>query len=271
VGGKALIVLALALAARSTLDVALRTSAQLAQAGEFGLVLIQLAFTLRLVKGETFQLGLSAMLLSMFLAPFLIGAVARIAGQMARGDWAHKAKAVYDIAVGGFGMDQHVIVCGFGRTGQQIGEFLDGESIPFLALDVDARHARHAIAGKGKVLFGNPGRSEVLQAAGLARARALVIAFPDVGAALNIVRLVRRTRPDIPIVVRAPDDSAITALRDAGATEVIPEVLEASLVVAAETLSQIGVPLERTMAQVRAIRAERYSSMKAFYDRERKG
>lgn len=265
VGGKGLVVMLVALAARSSLDVALRTSAQLAQAGEFGLVLIHLASILKLVGPDTFQLCLSAMLISMFLAPLLIALTARVAGQMSRGDWAHKAAVLHEISIGAFSLDEHVIICGFGRTGQQIGNFLDGENIPFLAIDVDPQQVRRAAAGKGKVVFGNPDRPEVLKAAGLARARALVIAFPDVGSALRVLRLVRHSRPDLPIIVRAPDDSAVKSLRQAGATEVIPEVLEASLVVAAETLSQLGVPLERTMAHVRAMRAERYPSLRAFY------
>jgi len=263
--GKGAVVLLVALASRNSLDVALRTSAQLAQAGEFGLVLMQLAFDLKLVGADVFQVTLSAMLISMFLAPFLIERVARMTGQMSRGDWAHKAKVVHDIAAGGFALNEHVILCGYGRTGQQIGEFLDGEDIPFLALDVDPQQVRRAPARKGKVYFGNPDRPEVLKAAGLARARGLVITFPDVGSAERVLRLVRQSRPDMPVIVRAPDDTAVASLKKAGATEVIPEVLEASLVVAAETLTQLGVPIERTMAQVRAMRAERYPSLRAFY------
>jgi len=268
VAGKAVVVMIVALAARSSLDVALRTSAQLAQAGEFGLVLIQLAYNQKLLGMDAFQLSLSAMLISMFIAPFLIGATARLAGEMARGNWAHRAAVVDSIGSEGTKLDQHVIICGYGRTGRQIAEFLDGEDIGYIALDVDPQAVRASTARAGKVVFGNPDRAEVLQAAGLARARALVIAYPDVGSAVRVLRHVRQARPDLPVVVRAPDDSAVRSLRAAGATEVIPEVIEASLVVAAETLAQIGVPLERTMAQIRAMRAERYSSFRAFYRKD---
>ncbi len=116
--GKSLAVLAVAFAARNSLDVALRTAAQLAQGGEFGLVLIGLALDLKLIGIDVFQVTLAAMLLSMFLAPFLIEHMARLGGQMARGDWAHKAMAIHDIAVAGFALEDHVIICGYGRTGQ---------------------------------------------------------------------------------------------------------------------------------------------------------
>ncbi len=128
--GKGVVVLLITLATRSTPDTALRTSAQLAQAGEFGLVLIQLAFAQKLIPGDVFQVTLAAMLVSMFLAPFLIERVARLGGEMARGDWAHKAKAIYEVATSAFGMEDHVILCGYGRTGEQIGKFLAPSGSP---------------------------------------------------------------------------------------------------------------------------------------------
>ncbi|MEW6165377.1 MAG: monovalent cation:proton antiporter-2 (CPA2) family protein [Pseudomonadota bacterium] len=262
VAGKSLVVFIIALLARSPLDVALRTAAQLAQAGEFGLVLIGLAHELKLVGTDVFQVTLSAMLISMFVAPFLIEHAARLSGEMAKGDWAHKAKAIHDIAVAGFGLDGHVILCGYGRTGRLIGEFLAGENIPFLAIDVDPQQIRHAAPVGGKVAFGSADRAEVLLAAGLPRARAVVIAYPDVHSAERVVRKVREHRHDIPVIVRAPDDSAVDKLKAAGATEVIPEVLEGSLMIAAETLVQLGVPIDRAIGSVREVRMRRYASLR---------
>jgi CPA2 family monovalent cation:H+ antiporter-2 len=263
--GKGLVVLAVAFAARNTVDVALRTAAQLAQAGEFGLVLIGLAADLRLIADEVFQLTLSAMLASMFVAPLLIERVARLGGQMAHGDWAHKARAIHDIAVAGFALDEHVIVCGYGRTGRNIGAILASENIPFLALDVDTQQLKMAVPAGSRVAFGNAGRKEVMQAAGLARARAVVIAYPDVHSAERVIRLVRATRPALPVIVRAPDESHVGQLKAAGATEVIPEMLEGSLMIAAETLAQVGIPVERAMIHVRALRAARYASLRNYY------
>ncbi|MDP2810236.1 MAG: monovalent cation:proton antiporter-2 (CPA2) family protein, partial [Rhodocyclaceae bacterium] len=263
--GKGAVVLLITLAIRNSLDVALRTAAQLAQAGEFGLVLIGLAFAQGLISADVFQVTLSAMLISMFMAPFLIDGAARLSGEMARGDWAHKAKAIHDIAVAGFSMEGHVILCGYGRTGRLVGEFLNAEHIPFIALDLDPHQVKHASPEGGRVVFGSADRNEVLKAAGLARARAVVVAYPDVHSAERVVRMVRQSRHDIPVVVRVPDDTARTRLRQAGATEVIPEVLEGSLMIAVETLAQLGVPVERAVAQVRAVRAERYASLRDYY------
>lgn len=268
VAGKGLVVFLIALTAKSPLDIALRTSAQLAQAGEFGLVLIGLAYSLKLVSGDVFQLTLAAMLISMFIAPFLIERTARLSGQMAHGNWAHKAKAIHDIAVASFGTEGHVIICGYGRTGGRIAEFLAAEQIPFLALDVDPQQLKRVVPTGGKLVFGSADRTEVLQAAGLARARALVVAYPDLHSAERVVRKVRESRPDIPIVVRVPDETGVAQLKDAGATEVIPEVLEGSLMIAAEILTQVGVPMERALGHVREARVARYASLRDYYKKQ---
>ena len=265
VTGKGLVVLLVAALSRSRLDVGLRTAAQLAQAGEFGLVLIQLGFSLKLIGQDVFQLTLSAMLVSMFVAPFLIEWAARFSGQIARGDWAHKAKTLHDIAVGASSMEKHVIVCGYGRTGERVAHFLSGEGIPFVALDLNPTRVRRAPPEHGVVVFGNADRTEVLKAAGLSRARGVVVTYPDAHSAERVIRLVRQTQETIPIVVRVADDTDVARLKAAGATEVIPEVLEGSLMIAAEALVQFGVPVEKAMASVRAVRAERYSSLRDFY------
>ena len=265
IGGKSAVVLLIARIAKSPLDVCLRTAAQLAQAGEFGLVLIQLGFGLKLIDKEVFQVTLSAMLISMFVAPFLIEWAARFSGDLAKGDWAHKAKTLHDIAVGAFSLEKHVILCGYGRTGERVGDFLAAEGIPFVALDVSPARVKQAPPSNGKVVFGNADRPEVLKAAGLARARGVVISYPDVHSAEKVIRLIRQVREDIPIIVRAADDSSVAKLKAAGATEVIPEVLEGSLMIAAEALVQFGVPIERAMTRVRTVRAERYSSLRDFY------
>ncbi len=265
VGGKALVVLLVTLAARNPLAVALRTTGQLAQAGEFGLVLIELAHSLKLINAGVFQLTLAAMLISMFLAPGLIAHVARLSGRMMRGDWSHRAKAISDIAAGSMALENHVIICGYGRTGQQVGNFLAAEGIPFLALDIDPHRVQKFVTQGHTVVFGNADRSEVLQAAGLLRARAVVITYADTPSAIRITHQVRATHPGLPVIVRAPDEKDVLRLKQAGATEVIPEVLEGSLMIAAETLSQLGVPMERALSQARTIRATRYASMRDFY------
>ncbi|MCX7154842.1 MAG: cation:proton antiporter [Rhodocyclales bacterium] len=265
IGGKAAVMLLITRVARTPLVASLRTSAQLAQGGEFGLVLIGLAYELQLISISAFQITLSAMLLSMFIAPFLIARAARLSGDMGRGDWAHKAAVIHNIAVHSLDLGQHVVVCGYGRTGGRIAEFLAIENIPFIALDVDPQRIAEARAQGINVVFGNADRPEVLQAAGVARARSVVVTYPDAHSAERVIRIVRGTRPEIPIVVRTTDDKDVARLKAAGATEVIPEVFESSLLIAAETLVQAGIPMKKAIQHVRAVRAERYASLRDFY------
>ena len=269
ISGKALVVLLITRTVKTPLAASLRTAAQLAQAGEFGLVLIELARQLRLIDSGAFQITLSAMLLSMFIAPFLINRAARLSGDLGRGDWAHKATAIHNIAVHSMALGQHVVICGFGRTGGRIAEFLAIENVPFIALDVDPQRIAEASAKGINIVFGNADRREVLQAAGIARARAVVVTYPEAHSAERVVRIVRAARPDIPIVVRTSDDKDVAKLKAAGATEVIPEVLESSLLIAAETLVQAGIPMRHAIQHVRAVRAERYASLRDFYDKPR--
>ncbi|KAF0163996.1 MAG: transporter monovalent cation:proton antiporter-2 (CPA2) family [Rhodocyclaceae bacterium] len=266
IGGKAAVMLLITRVAKTPLVASLRTSAQLAQGGEFGLVLIGLAHQLQLISTSAFQITLSAMLLSMFIAPFLIARAASLSGDLGRGDWAHKAAVIHNIAVHSLELGEHVVICGYGRTGGRIAEFLAIENIPFIALDVDPQRIAEAGAQGINVVFGNADRPEVLQAAGIARARAVVVSYPDAHSAERVLRIVRSTRPAIPIVVRTADDRDVARLKAAGATEVIPEVLESSLLIAAETLVQAGIPMKKAIQHVRAARAERYASLRDFYE-----
>ncbi len=270
IGGKAVVMLIVTRAAKTPLVASLRTSAQLAQGGEFGLVLIELAHELRLIGANAFQITLSAMLLSMFIAPFLIARAARLSGDLGRGDWAHKATVIHTIAVHSLDLGQHVVICGYGRTGERIAEFLTIEDIPFIALDVDPQRIADARAQGINVVFGNADRPEVLQAAGIDRARAVVVSYPDAHSAERVLRIVRSTRPDIAVVVRTTDDKDVARLKAAGATEVIPEVLESSLLIAAETLVQAGIPMKKAILHVRAARAARYASLREFYEPPKK-
>ncbi len=266
VGGKAAVVMLITWIARTPLAHSLRTAAQLAQAGEFGLVLVELAHQLQLISLQVFQITLSAMLISLFAAPFLIRRAARLSVDLGRGDWAHKVTTIQEIAVHSIDLHQHVVICGFGRTGECIADFLVLEKIPFIALDADPQRVAAAKARGINVVFGNAGRPEVLVAAGVGRARTVVVTYPDTHSAERVMQVVHAKRPGMPIIVRTSDDKDVARLKAAGATEVIPEVLESGLLIAAETLVHAGIPMTRAIRHVRAARAARYASLKGYYD-----
>lgn len=252
--GKALVVLSLTTLTRTPLVVGLRTAAQLAQGGEFGLVLVQLAHSLGLIGSDVFQITLAAMLLSMFFAPLLIRHTARLAVDLGRSGWMQSAKVVQEVAVHSMDLRQHVILCGFGRTGAHVAQFLQAQQIPFLALDADPQRIAHAQAQGLPVVFGNAERPEVLRAAGLARARAAVISYPDAHSAERVVRLIRQTRQGMPVLVRTHDAKDAQRLKAAGASEVIAEVQESAMLLAVETLVHLDVPAQQAMELLHGIR-----------------
>jgi CPA2 family monovalent cation:H+ antiporter-2 len=265
---KGSVVMLLTRAMHNTLEVGLRTSVQLAQGGEFGLVLLGLANATRLLPVDVFQVTMAAMLLSMFVAPLLIARVANLGRQLSVGEFAHRAEVIHEVAVRSMDVRDHVILCGFGRTGQSLARFLEREQIPFIALDVDTARIHQAQVAGENVVFGNADRREVLTAAGIKRARAVVVTFGDQASAEKALNAINSLHPSLPVIVRAQDDSQIEYLKALGASEVVPEVLEGGLMLATQMLAHLGVPVERTMEQVRVLRAERYVSMRAFYRSE---
>lgn len=261
---KGLIVALLARALEGDWGVALRSAIGLAQAGEFGFVLLTLADGAHLLGDTTLQIVLAAMLLSMLAAPFLIQHGEAIARRFSAAEWTSRAMQMHQIAIRSMGSNDHVIVCGYGRSGSTLARFLEDEKLPFIALDLDSRRVRAAVADNKSVVYGDAAKREVLIAAGLMRAKALVISYKDKHSALAILRHVKELRPDLPVVVRTNDDTNLGALKEAGAAEVVAEVLEGSVMLASQALLMAGVPLTRVIRRVQENRARRYAAFSGY-------
>ena len=262
---KLVLIVALSRAFGAPVATALRTGFYLAQAGEFALVLLALAADHRLLPSAVAQVVLAAMVLSMLSAPLVIHFAEPLVRRFTANDWLARAAQITRIAATTMARQNHVIICGFGRSGQNLARLLEAEDIPFVALDADPERVREAAGDGSSVAYGDAGRREALVAAGLAKARAVVITFADTAVALRILHYVHDTRPELPVVVRTLDDSELDRLLGAGAAEVVPEVLEGSLMLATHSLLLLGVPLNRVLKRVRAIRDERYSLFRGFY------
>jgi CPA2 family monovalent cation:H+ antiporter-2 len=172
---------------------------------------------------------------------------------------------LHHIAVKSMATDQHAVICGYGRSGQNLARLLEKESIPFIALDVDPQRIREAAAAGESVVFGDAARREVLVAAGLLRARVLAITYADTASALRILSHVQELRPGLPVVVRTVDDADIDQLKAAGAAEVVAEIMEGSLMLASTALLLLGVPVNRVLACIRETREQRYSLFRGFF------
>jgi monovalent cation:H+ antiporter-2, CPA2 family len=250
---------------RSSPAVAVRAGLALAPAGEFGFVLLAQAEELHLAPPHALQVVLAAALLSMLLAPFLMAHSERIVLYWFESEWMRQAMELTRMSVRTMATQGHVIVCGYGRSGQTLVRFLEHENIEIVALDVDPQRIAAATAAGDSVLFGDAARRDVLVAAGIHRAAAVVVSFANPDLSLRILSHVHDLEPSVPVVVRTHDDSDLERLRDAGAAEVVPEILEGSLMLASHAMLLLGVPLGRVLERIRQMRRERYQLMRGFF------
>ncbi len=245
--------------------VAVRSGLWLAQAGEFGLVLLTLSGNVKLLSHEVEQIVLAAMLLSMMIAPLVLQHAETIVRHISPAEWMNRAMQIHQIAVKSMSANTHVIICGYGHSGQALARFMEQENIKFIALDLDSRCVQEAVsAGKG-VVYGDAAKREILLAAGLMRAKTLVISYNDVHSALKILHHVKELRPDLPVVVRTSDDSHVEQLKQAGAAEVVAEVLEGGVMLASQVMLMSGIPLNRVIRRIQENRARRYSVFSGFF------
>ena len=157
---------------------------------------------------------------------------------------------------------EHVILCGFGRVGQNVARVLEAQGFEYIAIDLDAVRVRTARQIGQPVVYGDSADEQVLEEVGLANANAVVISFSDTRTSLAILRSLRRLRADVPVLVRTPDDSRLLELKTAGATEVVPEAFEASLMLASHVLMSLKVPPARVMRSVAELRGNRYEMLR---------
>ena len=242
------------------------TALLLAVGGEFGFAVLSISLGDGAIDSHTGQIVLYSVLLSIIVAPFLIRYNHAIA------TWLSPAvSAAVKPGVPGASAEQadkldgHVVICGYGRMGQSVGNFLEEEGIPYVALDLDSDRVREAHLAGEPVFYGDASDGSVLDALGIARARLVVISHNDIAAARRILHYVRHQRPELPVMVRTIDETHVEELRAAGATEVIPETLEASLMVASTTLLLLDVPLVRVVQKVREQRNSHYRLLRESF------
>ena len=262
---KALVVALLTYSFGFESGVAIRAGVTLAQAGEFSFVVIALGLEHHLISNGTLQLVLASSLLSMLAAPFIIHHNLQIAEFFSRTYTKNRRQQIESIQSAGNQLKDHVIICGFGRSGQYLSRFLKEEQFPFIALDIDPARVQEAASAGENVMYGDAGKRLVLDAAGAARAKALVISYDDPPSAIKILHLVNDYFPNLPVIVRTVDEVNMERFRDAGASEVVPEVLEGSLMLASHALVLLGVPLNRVVKRIRTFREERYKMFKGFF------
>ncbi|HOX90180.1 MAG TPA: cation:proton antiporter [Burkholderiaceae bacterium] len=249
----------------ASVGTSLRTGLALCTAGEFGFVLLGLGSAGNLLEPRMLQIVLAAMLLSMMAAPLLVQHADRIVLRVSGAEWMQKSLELHRIAQRSMTTDHHVVVAGYGRTGQHLAKMLEQEGIGYVALDLDPDRVREAAAAGDSVVYGDAGRRETLVAAGVTRASALVVTYNDAHSALKLIHFAHEINPSLPIIVRTQDDADLDKLLAAGATEVVPEIFEGSLMLGSHALVLLGVPLSRVVRRVREARDSRYRLLRGYF------
>ena len=246
--------------------IALKAGLALCQGGEFCFALMALATQYGQTGGEKASLVLSATILSMIVAPLLIRNSARIVDLLSpRTEAVIVSTQEQDIQKQVAHIYGHTLICGYGRVGQTISRFLSRESLPYVAIDDDALHVHEAGLAGEPVFYGDCRRLELLEAAGLTRASQVIICIDQTENALDILKTIRQYCQHMPVLVRTRDLSQSDELKLSGATAVVPEVLESSLLIVKQVFLMMGMDRDIVRHKIHQAREQQYDILSGYY------
>lgn len=252
---KPIIVYLIVVAMRRSREPGLRTAIILAHGGEFGLLILTLALNAGVIAPNIGQPFLSALVISMALAPIMIQLNGRVVGLITRSDASRGLETPPDeIIDASRDMSDHVILCGCGRVGRLVASVFEASDVPYLAIESDFNQLQLAKRQGHKVVFGDAARRHVLAAGGLKRAKLVVATFDDPYALQRVCHHISHEAPGVQVVVSAKDDQNIESLLNAGASIVLPENLAAGLAVGAEALSYLGLSHDEVASRIDEVR-----------------
>ena len=247
----------------STRFKALRTGIVISIGGEFGVAICTIGVQADLIPGRLGEPLLVAIVLSMVLSPVILNNNKPVARFLLREKGPPRtASQREDAATSQIARREHVILCGFGRVGQNVARVLESQGFEYIALDLDPARIRAARQAGDPVIFGDSADESLLVKIGLETASAVVISFSDPGISIGILHSIRRLRPEVPVLVRTADDVRIQELQNAGATDVVPETFEASLMLVSHVLMLLHVPVSKVIRTMGDIRNSRYAVLR---------
>ena len=261
---KFVLIAALARTGGASEGISLRTGLYLAQAGEFGFVLLTLGNQHNLIPPDWLNPVLASMVLSMMATPFIIMRANQWVMKWSASDWLQQSLEMTQLAQKSINTEKHIIICGYGRCGQNLAKLLKTQKISYIALDLDPDRVSRAQSQGDHVAYGDAARLQSLMAVGLERASAVVVTYLDNASAFKVLALAREHAPHVPVVVRTQDDHDLAKFQAAGAAEVVPETIEGSLMLATHALALVGVPMKRVIRMVQAQRLQRYELLRDF-------
>ena len=239
---------------------ALRVAFLLSQAGEFGFVLFGAAKALQIIDDRVFLMAVSVISLSMLLTPLLVKLGNLLASRLPQNDVGVQDEFKYQADPAS---SPRVIISGYGRVGHTIGAILSTYGIRYIAFDANAELVASWRNDGYPVYFGNICDPHLLDVADVERAELVVITIDDAQAAVNATALIRARTPNAKIIARARDLTICDALYRAGASKALPEAVEASLRLAAETLNGLGISEQQTATTLSGARDEDYALVRS--------
>lgn len=254
---KGLIVYFLARFSGARHNVSVQTAALLSQSGEFGFVMFGFATLSGVLETQLGNLLTLVIALTMVLTPFVVKGTNYLTTRfyVADGDEEGDFCPLFDETEG------HVILAGFGRVGARIGAILNAANVPYVAIDMSQKRVKAARAQGFSVFYGDASNVKVLQAAGAAKAKMVVVAMDNPAHFDRLVPLVRQYYPHLPIHARAKDRRHCADLITQGASTAISETLETSLRLSEEVLQGNGVDQEDIESVIEAFRNDYYSDV----------
>jgi CPA2 family monovalent cation:H+ antiporter-2 len=226
----------------------------LAQIGEFSFVLSREGVAAGVIDPSFEQAFLAAAILTMGATPFLMRGAKRLANL---GIEAPAAEAKSE-------QRDHVVLIGYGTTGNAVGRVLRETGVSFCAVDMNARSVDAAVQEGMPVRFGDATRRAVLEELGVPAARAAVVALTDPAATRRVVSLIRQMNREIRLMVRASYVAEIQELERLGADEVIPAEFETSIEIFARLLAHMGVPRHVVRVQESLVRVGHYRALRGL-------
>jgi CPA2 family monovalent cation:H+ antiporter-2 len=240
---------------------------KLCQMGEFSFVIAALAVDHNILSTQVGSLILSIGILSMAMTPWLVTRSSDFAKRIVNAP-APALEASETLASQHEQMHDHVIIMGFGRVGQSVSRLLKSEAIPYLVIDADPVRVHESQSAGQPVYFGDVRQKDILRAVGIERAKLVLITFDEHNKAMAVIQLISSLYPDLPIVVRTRKDYRMSELYSAGASQVVPEILEGSLMLVSQVLHLSGIPMSRILKRVRKERKGHYGNMHGFFPGE---
>jgi CPA2 family monovalent cation:H+ antiporter-2 len=227
------------------------------QVGEFAFVLARVGLSSGAISNDVYTLTLNAAIITMALTPTVSSLVPVVYGRL----WPRRTKEMHEaINVPKAGLSDHVVIAGSGRVGRSVADALRHTGLPFVLVESDDRRVQQARVAGLPVIYGDASQTIVLEAAGVRRARAMLVTVPPFPDVRSIVVIGRQLRPDLPIMARADSADAVRALYALGVQEVTSPEFEAAIEMTRQALIYFDVPAHEVLQVASAIRHERYDS-----------